>query len=160
MLPFGLSTIALIFQVLLTYISRLFVSYYDILLVGIDKDIKSSGIIGILSDNNVLKNQISVSNGVSESRANKISGKINQQVAIDKDVSDKNKKDRLYELSIYCVTNPRNIEDVVNTYDLQPSIALNLLKQIATLGIIAVSGNAIIDPLITDINKIKELIYN
>ena len=159
LLPFGFSTLALILQVLITYISRLFIYYYEILLVGIDKDIKNSGIIDILSDNNVIKDPINVSTEVNDNRVNKISDNISQQIDIDKSVSAKNKKDFLFEITKYCLVSPRKKEDIIFQYKLSPSIANNQLDKLINLGIIKINVDTTIEMLITNVDKIKELIY-
>ena len=158
-LPFSLSVIALVAQILVTYISRLFVYYYEILLVGIDKDIKNSGIIDILAEKKILKDSIYVSTGVNESRVKRIGNDINSQVDNDNDVKEKNKKDHLYDLSLYCLTETRNKGDIMNKYDLQPSIVDNQLEKLSELGIITIKEDTTIEMLITDAVKIKKMIY-
>ena len=159
LLPFGASTLALVIQILVTYISRLFISYYDILLVGIDNDIKNTGIIDILSEKKVIKDPIYISTGVNESKVNKISTDISNQASIDKDVKDKNKKEFLFDIAIYCLVDLRTKEDIMNAYDLQPSIVDAQLEKISDKGILRVNEDKTIEMLITDVNQIKELIY-
>ena len=159
-LPFSASAIALIFQILFTYISRLFVEYYDILLIGINKDIKNSGIIDILDEKKVVKEPLYVSTGVNENKVSKISKDINKQVKDDIDVKNKNKKDYLFGIAKFCLMEPRKKEDVMKKYDIPPSTTDNQLEKLSCLGILTVKEDTFIEMIITDVVKIKELIYN
>lgn len=158
-LPFGLSTIALIFQIIITYISRLIVNYYDILLIGINKDINNSGIIDILDEKKVVKEPLYVSTGISENKTVKISNDLKEQVKNDKIVSDKNKKDFLYDLAMYCLADLRKKEDVMNKYKIPTNTADNQLEKLSKLSILKVKEDTTVEMLIVDATKIKELIY-
>ena len=60
---------------------------------------------------------------------------------------------------MYCLINQSKKADIINAYDLPPSIVDNLLGKISELGILAVKEDTTIEMIIFDVNKIKELIY-
>lgn len=159
LVPFGCSTLALIFQLLFAYITRLFTSYYDILLVGIESDIKDSGIIDIISETHFLNDPLNPAN-MDKNKKEKIKENLKVQVDINNDIKIRNKKSVLFDLAKYCFDNQRTIDDVINEFEMLPSIALGKLNELKKMGIIDNATDNPIKVIIDDINEIKKIIYS
>ena len=159
LIPFIISTIALIAQILVSYISRLLVDFYKTILVAIDEDIKSSGIVDALTNKNLIKEPISVATGVDNKSAEKIKEKLDNQIIVDNEVRAKNDKNQLFKISKYLIdNNPISIKDFNNKFKYSPNKTNEILDELKDLGIIKIKSKAI-EVLISDVNKIKELIY-
>ncbi len=159
LIPFALSTLALTVQILVNYISRLIVNYYKTILVGINEDIKASGIIETLTGKDIIKEQINVASGVDEKSAKQIKERLDNQIKVDNSVKEKNNKDLLFNISRYLVVNnPISLEDYKNKYKFSPTKEKDTLHHLTDLGIITIKSKKI-EVQITDLNTIKDLIY-
>ena len=158
LIPFGLSTLALMMQIAITYVSRLIISYYEILLVGLDEDINSSGIVQALTDNQVI-DPIRVSGNVNASSADKISHKIADQVDNNKKVKEKDFKDLLYKAASYLKNNPITTYSVMSRFDIGFLKANKILNELEKLGIISKNARGG-KMLIEDQQEIKSIIYS
>ncbi len=157
-IPFVSSGIALFIQLLITYISKLIISYYNILLVGIDKDISSSGIIDVLSGTSIIDGPFRVAENVKKESAEKIFGKIQTQIDNDELVKEKNEKDLLYKVSI-CLLKNMSIEEIKYECKLGPKKINEILKTLEDLEIIRIDKAKKIELLTNSDYEIKTRIY-
>jgi hypothetical protein len=126
-IPFASSAIALIIQLLVTYISKLLINYYDILLIGIDKDIKDSGLVDILSGANIIDGPIKVAENVKKGAGERIFGRIQNQIENNELIKEKNEKDLLYKIALFVSNNNKTVEDVKSEFGYNIKKTLELL---------------------------------
>ena len=157
LIPFGLSTVALLLQLAITYISRLIVSYYEILLVGLNADINGSGVVKVLTNNQVI-DPIKVSSSVDSSSANKISKKLLDQITNSKRIKDKDYKDQLYKVALYCRNNPITKSGIMGEFGFGPIRTKKILNKLEKLDIISMGDSSEGKMLIDDVQKIKYII--
>ena len=157
-IPFVSSGIALFIQLLITYISKLIISYYNILLVGIDKDISSSGIIDVLSGTSIIDGPFRVAENVKKESADKIFGKIQTQIDNDELVKEKNEKDLLYKVSL-CLLNNKSIEEIKYECKMGPKKINEILKALEDLEIIRINKAKKVELLTNSDYEIKTKIY-
>ena len=158
LIPFGASTLALLVQLAISYISRLIVSYYEILLVGIDKDIQSSAITKAIAEVTE-SDPIKVAGNIKSSHTAKISEELEEQVNTNKAVKEKDFKDLLYKAASYCRNNPITVDGIMSRFDIGIMKATKVLVKLEKLGIISKGPLKAGRILITDTDTIKHLIY-
>lgn len=159
LIPFGLSTVALMGQIAINYISRLIVSYYEILLVGIDEDINSSGVVKVLTEGQII-DPIKVSGSVDSQSVDKISHKLSEQINNSRRIKDKDYKDQLYKAASFCRTNPITLDGIMERFEIGPNKANKILNKLEKLGIISKGEAKVGKMIIDDPQQIKYIIYS
>ena len=161
LIPFSASLIALIIQLMFTYITRLLVRYYEILLIGIDKDLKNSGLIDILLDKDVIEQRANLSSGIAQKSENKINNEIEKQINVNKDVKNKNKKEQLYNAALYCLKNSISKDAIRNEFGLSPKRINGVFSELVSLGVFEYNNKTKeYKIVINDDKEIKKKIYS